>query len=249
MSILVSIITPSYNSSKYIEETIRSVQSQTFKEWEMIIVDDCSTDNTIDIVEQFILSDNRIKLFENNTNLGAAETRNLAIKKSKGRYIAFLDSDDVWLPNKLEKQLLFIEENNLSFTYSAYYKIDEEGNKKGVFYPPKEITFENLLKTCSIGCLTAIYDTNKLGKVYMPNIRKRQDYALWLIIFRKIQKTKGIVDQPLAYYRVRRGSISSNKFKAAIYHYKVLRNYGSINFIKSIYYFVFYLIKGVAKSL
>ena len=243
---LISIITPSYNSEKFISQTIESVLSQTYQNWEMIIVDDKSPDNSNIIIEKYIKQDKRIKLIKLNQNSGPAVARNLAIKEAKGRYIAFLDADDVWYPDKLEKQIAFMKENNLVFTYSAYELIDENNNSIGKFVPPSFITYESMLKTCSVGCLTAIYDTKKLGKIFMPIIDKRQDYGLWLKILKKIKVTKGL-NETLAKYRIRKNSVSSNKLKAAKYQWKIYREIENLNLIKSIYYFLHYAYNGIKK--
>jgi len=246
MSSLVSIITPSYNSEKFIKETIDSVISQTYQNWEMIIVDDVSPDKSNEIIDAFIKKDSRIKLIKLEENSGPAVARNRAIEEAKGRYIAFLDADDLWLPEKLEKQIAFMLENDLSFTYSSYRLIDEEGHRLGEFITKEMISYESMLKTCSVGCLTAIYDTEKLSKVYMPNILKRQDYGLWLKILREIESTKGIVE-PLAVYRVLKNSVSSNKIKTAQYQWKIYREVEHINIFKSTYYFIFYMVNGILK--
>ncbi|WP_440067792.1 glycosyltransferase family 2 protein [Tenacibaculum discolor] len=243
----VSIITPTYNSEKFISETIEAIQNQTYTNWELLITDDCSTDDTLKVVKIYADKDSRINFFQLKTNLGAGIARNNSIKEATGRFIAFCDSDDVWREDKLERQVAFMLKNDLSFTYSAYQKMNEKGDKGSVVYPPKITTFKSLLKTCTIGCLTAVYDAEKLGKRYMPIIRKRQDYGLWLTIFKDIKYTKGIHDEALAYYRVRSNSVSSNKFKAAKYHYRVLRECGEVSFIKSMYYFLYYSVKGLAK--
>lgn len=246
---LVSIITPSYNSEEFISETIEAILEQSYSNWELLITDDCSQDDTIEIIKDYQKKDDRIKLFRLEKNGGAGVARNNSIKEATGRFIAFCDSDDVWLKDKLEKQVAFMLKNNLPLTYSAYQKMDEKGNKGAIIYPPRKTTFNDLLKTCTIGCLTAIYDTDKIGKRYMPTIRKRQDYGLWLTIFKDIKYTLGLHDEALAHYRVRSNSISSNKFKAAYFHYKVLRVCGEVSLIKSIYYFFHYSIKGVVKYL
>jgi len=246
MTDLVSIITPSYKSEKFISKTIESVLSQTYQNWEMIIVDDCSPDNSNEIIDEYCKKDSRIKLIKLEKNSGPAVARNRAIKEVKGRYIAFLDADDLWKPEKLEKQLLFMKENDLAFTYSSYDLIDKDSNEIGTVITKETITYEDMLKTCSIGCLTAIYDTEKLGKVYMPLIRKRQDYGLWLKILKKIGKTKGILE-PLAIYRIRKDSVSSNKFKAAQYEWRIYREVEKLSFFKSIYYFIHYTYNGVIK--
>ncbi|ACM93540.1 teichuronic acid biosynthesis [Nautilia profundicola AmH] len=243
---LVSIITPSYNSEKFISKTIVSVLNQTYRNLEMIIVDDCSPDNSNEIIEEYIKKDKRIKLIKLDKNSGPAVARNTAIKEAKGRYIAFLDADDLWIPEKLERQINFMKENDLSFTYSAYDLIDENDNNIGDFIPPKEIDYKSLLKTNPIGCLTAIYDAKKLGKIYMPNILKRQDYGLWLKILKQIESTKGMQEK-LAIYRIRKNSVSSNKLKAAKYQWKIYREVEKLNIFQSIYYFLNYAYYGLKK--
>jgi len=243
---LISIITPSYNSKRFIKATIESVLSQTYENWEMIIVDDVSPDDSNEIIEEYCKQDSRIKLIKLEKNSGPAVARNRAIEEAKGRYIAFLDADDLWLPEKLEQQLSFMKENNLSFTYSAYKLIDEKDSDLGVFIPPMQASYSSILKTNPIGCLTAIYDTKKLGKIYMPNILKRQDYGLWLKILKQINTTKGILE-PLAIYRIRKNSVSSNKLKAASYQWKIYREVEKLNLFKSFYYFVNYIYYGLKK--
>jgi glycosyltransferase involved in cell wall biosynthesis len=246
MNNLVSIITPSYSSKRFIKETIGSVLSQTYKNWEMIIVDDLSPDNSNEIIEEFIKKDSRIKLIKLEKNSGPAVARNRAIKEAKGRYIAFLDADDLWIPEKLEKQISFMSEYDLAFTYSSYNLTDEHNNDLGSFATKEVITYNSMLKTCSVGCLTAIYDTEKLGKVFMPYILKRQDYGTWLKILRDIKSTKGMLE-PLATYRILKNSVSSNKFEAAKYVWKVFREIENLNIFLSCYYFCFYAYNGIKK--
>jgi len=243
---LISIITPSYKSEKFISLTIESVLNQSYQNWEMIIVDDVSPDNTNKIIEEYIKKDSRIKLIKLEKNSGPAMARNRAIEEAKGRYIAFLDADDLWNNDKLEKQIKFMEDNNLSFTYSSYNLIDENGNELGNFKTKEKIDYKGMLKTCSVGCLTAIYDTKKLGKVYMPLIRKRQDYGLWLKILKEIDSTKGILES-LATYRILKDSVSSNKIKAAQYQWKIYREVEKLNIFRSIYYFLYYTYHGIVK--
>jgi len=243
---LVSIITPSYNSEKFISKTIDSVLLQVYKHWEMIIVDDCSSDNSNQIIEKYCIKDSRIKLIKLPKNQGAAIARNKAIEESNGRFIAFLDADDLWYPDKLTIQLEFMTANSLAFTYSSYDLIDEIEEPLGQFLTKENLTYNCLLKTNSIGCLTAIYDTHKLGKLCMPVISKRQDYALWLVILKQINCATGIV-KPLATYRIRTKSISSNKMTSAMYQWKIYRNIEKISIIKSAYYFILYTFNGIKK--
>src|SRR5690554_1291639 len=205
---LVSIITPSYNSSPFISNTLKSVASQSFDNWEMIIVDDYSSDNSAEVIQQYASQDPRIKFIQLEKNSGAAVARNTAIEAAQGRFIAFLDSDDQWLPHKLETQLAFMQKQNVAFSYAAYEKMNEEGAVIGSVGVPDKVAYRDLLKVCSIGCLTAMYDTQQLGKIYMPLIRKRQDLGLWLRILKQIPFAYGI-QGPLGRYQVRSDSISA----------------------------------------
>ena len=189
---LVSIITPCHNSGKFIAQTIDSVLAQSYVNWEMIIVDDNSQDQSIKIIKGFILKEDRIKLIQFGKNQGAAVARNKGIELAKGRFIAFLDSDDLWLPNKLEKQVQFMKDNSVSFSFSAYQLTDISNNLKGTFEVPFKQSYQDILKTCSIGCLTAMYDTVTFGKVYMPLIKRRQDFGLWLRLLKKVKYAYGI---------------------------------------------------------
>lgn len=246
MNELISIITPSYKNEKFISETIESVLTQTYQNWEMIIVDDLSPDNSNKVIEKYIKYDNRIKLIKLNKNSGPAVARNRAIVESKGRYISFLDADDTWFPEKLDKQIQFMNKYNLSFTYSSYDLIDEDNNSLGTFVTQEYISYSSLLKTNSIGCLTAIYDISKLDKIYMPNIIKRQDYGLWLKIMKKTDAVRGLLE-PLATYRIVENSVSSNKVIAAKYVWKIFRDVEKLNLFKSCYYFCFYIYNGLRK--
>lgn len=209
---LVSIILPSYNLEKYISETINSVLSQTYSHWELLITDDCSTDSTVDIIQQFAMKDSRIKLFVLERNSGAGIARNNSIKKASGRYIAFLDGDDWWYPDKLKIQMRFIEENGYEFIFSAFEYADENLDVIGVSYKPKRISYNQLKVGCNIGTPGVIYDTKRIGKLYMPQIRKRQDWAMWLQIS-KYSRYAYSINVPLWKYRLLPGSLSSNKLK------------------------------------
>lgn len=218
---LVSIIMPSYNTGNYIKETIESVISQTYSNWELIIVDDCSTDDTDNVVTEFV--DKRIIYLKNRENSGAAQSRNRAIRMAKGKWIAFLDSDDLWESQKLEKQIRFMEQNNYHFSYTNYKEIDEQSKENGKWVTgPKEIGKIGMYNYCWPGCLTVMYDAEKIGLVQVYNIRKNNDYAMWL----KICKTEKcyLLDEVLAKYRKRTGSISSVKYVELIkWHYKLFR--------------------------
>lgn len=219
----VSIIMPSFNTAVYISETIDSVINQTYKNWELIIVDDCSTDNTDDVVKQY-LGDERIRYIKNEINSGAAVSRNRALREAKGRWIAFLDSDDLWEPEKLEKQIRFMTENGCSFSYTDYAEIDADGNETGVTVSgPKRITRRGMFRYCWPGCLTVMYDANKIGLVQIENIKKNNDYAMWLQICKKSDCM--LLDECLAKYRRgRTGSISTFGYHELIkWHYRLFR--------------------------
>jgi len=242
---LVSIITPSYNSKRFIEDTIKSVIAQSYQNWEMIIVDDASIDESIEIIQKYVNIEYRIILFSNDKNLGASESRNLAIKEAKGTYIAFLDSDDIWLPNKLEKQIELMERENIAMSYSNYETINEDGVVIGKFLAPSKIRYQDMLKTSYIGTLTTIYNVRKLGKIYFMNIG-HEDYILKLEILKKIDYAIGI-DEVLAQYRITENSLSSNKLKSALWQWNIYRNIEKISIFKSIGYFISYTYNGFTK--
>lgn len=234
MSELVSIITPTYNAEKFIKETLQSVQNQTYQNWEMILVDDASTDETIKIISDFAEKDSRIKLFKLEKNSGNGFARNIALEKAVGKYIAYLDADDLWFPNKLEKQIAFLKENNSYFTFSFYDCIDEEGNSlKRRVEAPVNLTYDELFFCNYVGNLTAIYDADYFGKILIEATQKRQDWRLWLTILKQIQVTKP-VPEPLAFYRIRKDSISSSKFKLIKHNFGVYREFHGFNFVFSI---------------
>ncbi len=244
---LVSVIMPSYNSEKFLSKAIDSVINQTFKEWELIIVDDCSLDNSDRIIEYYMQRSEKIKLITLECNSGPAMARNRGIQKAKGRYIAFLDSDDRWVPQKLVEQLSFMKEYDAALSFTGYYHIDEkDGAIISRNHVPKKIEYNELLKKNIIGCLTAVYDTQKLGKVYMPDILKRQDYALWLDILKKVPYAYGL-NEPLAYYSVRSRSLSGNKIATSRYNWKMYREIEKLPIYKAIYYFGWYTYKSILK--
>ena len=229
---LVSIIMPTYNSSRFVLKSIRSVQNQTYENWKLLISDDCSSDNTVELVGRIIADDPRVKLFRLEKNGGAGVARNNSIEMATGRYIAFCDSDDQWKPEKLEKQLAFIKEHDLAVCYSSYDKIDEEGNSLGMVTCLPKLTYHDMLRNNYVGCLTAMYDTQKLGKQFMPIIRKRQDWALWLKILKQCGEARGI-QEPLSIYRDRAGSISSNKIEMLKYNWVIFYDVEKLGALRS----------------
>lgn len=236
MNNLVSIIMPLHNTEDFVVQSVNSVINQTYSQWELLIIDDCSTDDSVKKVKEFQDVDDRISLFENKINLGAAKTRNYGIKKAKGRFIAFLDSDDQWDSSKLEKQISFMIKNNYDLTYTYYRHVDETGKfKMNIVDIPRQLAYKSLLKKNYIGCLTAVYDSNSLGKIYMPDILKRQDFALWLKILKKVDYAY-CYNEILASYTLRGGSVSSNKFKLIKYNWNLYRNVEKFSIPKSSFF-------------
>lgn len=241
MKHLVSIITPTYNSERFISETIEAIQKQTYQNWELLITDDCSTDNTVKIIKEYQKTDERIRLFELKENGGAGVARNNSIKEANGRFIAFCDSDDVWEKNKLRKQVTFMLKTQCNLSFSSYDIVDESGNPKGGVKALGKVTYKIMLRNNYIGCLTAVYDTQKIGKVYMPTIRKRQDWALWLKVLRKGKVAYGL-EESLAVYRDRSNSISTNKLEMLKYNWSIYKDVEKFSFIHSVWLMVQFLV-------
>ena len=235
---------PAYNAEKYISESIKSVLEQTYINWELLITDDLSSDNTQRIINEYANQDKRIKLFINKTNGGAGVARNNSIEQATGRFIAFLDADDQWLPEKLSKQITFMLKNNYAFTFTAYQKIKGEQLSSKVI-PPISTTYKKLLSSNVIGCLTAVYDTNILGKQYMPLIRKRQDMGLWLKILKFTPKAYALPES-LALYRVDSG-MTQNKLEILRWQWRFYREEVQLNLYQTTQYFLIYLLKGFKK--
>lgn len=232
MQDLVSIIMPSYNTAQYITESIQSVLNQTYANWELIIVDDCSTDNTDEVVAS--IHDERIRYLKNEKNSGAAVSRNRALREAKGRWIAFLDSDDLWMPEKLEKQIRFMESNSYAFSYTNYEEIDVDGNQTGVRVTgPKKITKNGMFNYCWPGCLTVMYDRNVVGLIQIEDIKKNNDYAMWLKVCKKADCY--LLDECLGQYRKgRTGSVSTHSIKTMIgWHYKLFHEAEKMNPVSS----------------
>lgn len=231
---LISIIMPTYNCAKFIKETIQSVINQTYENWELVIVDDCSNDNTEEIVASF--NDKRIKYHKLEKNSGAAVARTTAMKMATGNYMAFLDSDDLWKKDKLEKQLDFMKKNNYNFTCTAYEQIDEEGHQLNkIIKTKKKANYNRILLDCPVGNSTVMYNVDNLGKFEVPNIRKRNDDALWLQILKKEKFIYGMPDV-LMEYRIRNNSISSNKLSLIKYHWQLYREIEHLSVIRSAFH-------------
>ncbi|PXY44939.1 glycosyltransferase family 2 protein [Flavobacterium hydrophilum] len=234
MSELVSIITPTYNAEKYIRETLQSVVNQSYQNWEMILADDASTDNTVAIIEKFAQKDSRIKLFKLPENRGNGFARNAALEKASGKYIAYLDADDLWFPEKLEKQIQFLKTNHQHFTFSFYDSIDEEGNNLNRrVESPNPLTYKQLFFCNYVGNLTAIYDADYFGKIILETSQKRQDWRIWLTILKQIKIAKPFPES-LAFYRIRENSVSSSKFKLIKHNFGVYREFHEFNFVFSV---------------
>lgn len=246
---LVSVITPTYNSEAFISATIESVLHQTYENWEMIIVDDASADSTREIISVYAEQDSRIKPIFLKENGGAAVARNKALHASKGTFMAFLDGDDQWLPEKLERQIRFMKEKDYAFTFTNYEIMDEKGTPLGKYVEaPAQMTYQDLLKNTIIGCLTVIVNREKTGPFQMPNIRTRQDLALWLQLLRKGFTAYGL-QESLSRYRVVPNSISSNKIKAAKKNWFVYRHIEKLSLIKSAWYFSHYALNAIKKRI
>ena len=249
MNSLVSIITPSYNSSKFIEECVASVLLQSYTNWELLIVDDCSKDNSRDLLTNLAEKEDRIKLTFLDENIGAAKARNIAIRNAKGKYIAFLDSDDVWQKDKLEKQIKFMEGNDIAFSFTSYTPISEDGTISfSEIVAPTEIGYSSYLKNTIIGCLTVIIDKEKVGNFEMPIIKSSHDMALWLLIMKRGFTAYGM-QESLAKYRIVSTSNTSNKFKTALDVWKVYREIEGLSLIYSAWCFVNYAVNAVKKRM
>jgi len=249
MKDLVSIITPCFNAAKYIGQCIESVLAQSYTNWEMLIVDDCSTDDTVEIIQSYSIIDKRIRFYTTDyPSGGAAIPRNIGIQNAKGRYIAFLDSDDLWLPTKLEQQIPLFADPKIAIVYSNYEKIDADGNRKNRFVnSPPSTNYKCLLKRIAIGCLTGIYDSTKVGKVYLKKIG-HEDYVLWLSILKQgysAQNTNTVT----ALYRQQKNTVSGNKLRVLKWTWNIYRHVENLNFCMSVYCFLNYCVRSGIKFL
>lgn len=243
---LVSIITPMYNASRYIAHTIAAVQKQTYTNWEMIILDDLSEDDGSQIVQEYAAKDERIRYYRAEEKCGVAKARNEAIQRAKGRYIAFLDSDDLWKPEKLEKQINFMKEKKSAFSFTACGVIDENGKSMNkVRHVPEKITYEELLHGNVIPCLTVIIDKAQVGEFSMPQMG-HEDYATWLTIIKELPEAHGM-NETLGYYRVNRNSVSSNKARAVRWTWDIYRKNQKISMVKSAYYLAGHILQAMKK--
>ena len=233
---LVSIITPSWNVERLIGETIASVQAQTFSDWELLIADDCSTDNTAAVIQSFAAKDPRVKLIRQPRNGGPALARQAAIEQAQGRFVAFLDSDDLWLPAKLERQIAFAREHRAALSYTGFRRINEDGSITGrLFTVPPSLTYGQLLKNTSIATLTAMIDRDISGPIAMKN-EGYDDFCLWLDVLRPDHVAWGL-NEDLARYRVRGVSVSSRPLRSAGWVWHIYRNVERLSLVKSAWCF------------
>ena len=249
MQDLVSIIMPSYNCGQYVEQTIRSVQAQTYQNWEIIFVDDCSTDDSVAKVMAMKEKDNRISIYHNARNSGAAVSRNAALQHAKGRWIAFLDSDDLWAPEKLENQIRFMKSNNYKFSYTYYKEMDVDGKDTGIVVSgPSRITKAGMFAFCWPGCLTVMYDASAVGLIQIEDIKKNNDYAMWLKVCQKADCY--LLPETLAKYRRgRSGSVSSHSISTMIkWHYKLFRDAEGMGVFSSFWHTGVNLVCGFYKK-
>lgn len=248
---LVSIVVPVYNSEKFIKETVETVKAQDYQNWELLLVNDCSTDNSKDEIKKYEKEDSRIRLIDLKENSGAAIARNTGMKEAQGKYIAFLDADDLWENTKLKKQIEFMQKDDYEFTYTGYEFADENGNKLGkVVKVPEKINYKQALKNTTIFTSTVMFNVDKLGKelISMPNVRRGQDTATWW----KVLKT-GIIayglQESLSMYRRSNNTLSSNKIKALKRTWNLYRNVENLSFFSSLYNFVWYCFNAVKRRI
>jgi len=249
MNALVSIITPCYNSDRFINECICSVLEQTYINWELLIVDDASEDSSKQLINAFAEKDSRIRFFSLEKNVGVAEARNVAISKARGRYIAFLDIDDIWKKEKLTEQIAFMKHHDIAFSFSSYQPISEDGNQ--IFKEikvPLMMDYNLFLKNTIIGCLTVVLDKYKIGDFRMPNLRTSQDMALWLSIMRSGFRAYGIQNS-LAYYRIVETSNTSNKLKVAKGVWNIYRIQEDLGYLRSVWCFLNYVFNAIKKRI
>lgn len=246
---LVSIIVPVYNAEKFIEETIQSVLNQTYMDWEMLLVNDCSTDNSKYIIEEYIKKDKRIRIIDNKKNYKAAISRNNGIREARGKYICFLDADDLWDKEKLNRQIKFMKEKQCAFSFTGYEFADEKGIPNGKkVYVPNQINYKQSLRNTTIWTSTVMLDITKLSKddIYMPDVARGQDTATWWKILKKVDYAYGL-NEILSFYRRSQGTLSSNKFVALRRTWNLYRNIEKLSLLSSFYNFVFYCINAIKR--
>lgn len=236
---------PAYNAGRYLEAAVESVFAQTYGNWELLIVDDASRDNTLELARSLKARDNRIKVFTQDRNQGVAAARNRALEDASGKYIAFLDSDDLWVPDKIEHQIEYMERTGLLVSYGDYKRIDEQNKLLGLVRSPDSIDYTRLLKSNFIGNLTGMYNAEVLGKQVFSSF-KHEDYVAWLALVKKAGQA-GSVGRTLGYYRVYSGSTSSNKLKTATWQWKIYRRSEALGLLRSTYLLAFYTYYALSK--
>lgn len=246
MEPLVSIITPIYNAEKYLDETILSVINQSYKNWELILIDDCSVDKSYEIIKKYLKNDKRIKYLKNNKNIGPALTRNKGINNSNGEYIAFLDSDDFWKKSKLKNQIDFMRKNKLYLCHGNYYFCNPYGEILKEVRVSEKIDYKTLLKENQFKTMTMIVKKEILEGIRFQDI-KHEDFAFFLDILKKIDYSMSDKDQIDSFCRIGKVSVSSNKLKSALWTWKIYRKYEKLNLLQSMYYFINYALRGIKK--
>lgn len=236
---LVSIITPTCNSADFIKHTIDSILAQTMTDWELLLVDDASQDATVKILQQYASADQRITVIIMDQNGGAARARNAAIERACGRYIAFCDSDDTWAPTKLERQVGFMQQRKCALSYTSYYRCREDGTPYREVHCPAKVTYRQECRYNSIACLTAMYDSEQTGKVFMPLLRKRQDWGLWIKVLERCAEGEGL-DEPLAYYRRRKGSLSKGRLSTLRGNLLLFRQVLGFSWPHALFHYLFF---------
>ena len=246
---LVSVIMPAYNAARFIRHSIQSVLQQSFQNWELLVTDDASTDNTPQVLEMAATQDPRIKVFLLKQNQGPGAARNHSLSQAKGRYIAFLDSDDLWLPHKLEQQLRFMQNRQSAFTFASYSLINQQGEDlHKTIHAPASITYRQYLRNTIIGCLTVMIDREKTGPVVMPDMKTSQDMATWLDILKTGITAHGM-SEVLAQYRIVDGSNTSSKWKSAMDVWRVYRQHERLSIPASCFNFAGYCFNAIKKRL
>ena len=241
---LVSIITPLYNAARFIQACSASIKAQTYQNWEHIIVDDASTDGSLSLAQELASADSRIRVVTLSRNKGAAYARNKATELASGDYIAFLDADDLWHPEKLSKQITFMQKHNCAVSYTSYIQIDDEGNPLGKrINAMPSLTYSKQHKNNYIGNLTGVYNASLIGKISAPSIRKRQDWALWLEAIKRSSKEALGLQEDLAFYRIREGSMSANKVQLVKYNFKFYNQHLEYSWFKSAYWLGIFLME------
>lgn len=248
---MISIITATFNSENELLHTYNSIRNQTFVNWEWLITDDCSSDNTRELLESIATSDNKVTVLKNTENSGAAVSRNLSISLARGDFIAFIDSDDLWLPSKLEKQIKFMEENDINFSFTAYELIDEKGEKLGQqvdTHLKSFVTYDDMLKKkATLGCSTVMLRRSAFEDISMPLLRTGQDYATWLKLL-KVGHNAHPITEVLTQYRILPNSISRNKVKKARRQWQIYREIEKLPLLKAVECFFLYAWRAVFRK-